>query len=68
MPETSTNPKYNDRLFTELQVQYKKIARPEHVVYTNVFVLFLFWHSEQFVYTTCSGFEFNEQSFVHIMG
>ena len=25
----------------------------EHVVYTNCF-LFLFWHSEQFMYTTCS--------------
>ena len=30
-----------------------KIPSSEHVVYTNCF-LFLFWHSEQFMYTTCS--------------
>ena len=53
----STNPKYDDRLFIELQVQYMKIPSSEHggenVVYTNCF-LFLLWHSEQFMYTTCS--------------
>ena len=49
----SNNPQYDDRLFIELQVQYMKIASSEHVVYTNCF-LFLFWHSEQFMYTTCS--------------
>ena len=27
----STNPKYGDRLFIELRVQYVKIASPEHV-------------------------------------
>ena len=48
----STNPQYDDRLFIELQVQYMKIPSSEHVVYTNCF--FLFWHSEQFMYTTCS--------------
>ena len=47
----STNPQYDDRLFIELRVQYMKIPRSEHVVYTNCF---LFWHSEQFMYTTCS--------------
>ena len=30
-----------------------KIPSSEHVVYTNCFV-FLFLHSEQFMYTTCS--------------
>ena len=34
-----------------LIVQYVKIARSEHVVSTNCF---LFWHSEQFIYTACS--------------
>ena len=31
----STNPKYDKRLFIELQVQYMKIASSEHVVYIN---------------------------------
>ena len=47
----STNPQYDDRLFIALRVQYMKIACSEHVVYTN---LFLFLHSEQFMYTTFS--------------
>ena len=34
----STNPQYDDRLFTELRVKYKKIARSEHVVYTKLFL------------------------------
>ena len=34
---TSTNPKYDDRLFIELRVQYKKNASSEHVVYKNCF-------------------------------
>ena len=37
----STNPQYDDRLFIELQVQYMKIARTEHVVYTNWFFVFV---------------------------
>ena len=41
----STNPQYDNRLFTKLRIQYKKIARSQHIVYT---------HSEQFMYTTCS--------------
>ena len=46
----STNPQYDDRLFIDLQV-YMKMASSDHVVYT---ICFLFWHSEQFIYTTCS--------------
>ena len=60
----STNPQYDKRLSIELPVQYMKIPSlkhgenmrrtwGEHVVYKNCF-LFLFWHSEQFMYTTCS--------------
>ena len=48
----STNPQYDDRLFIELQVQCIKFQAQtwgEHVVYRNCF-----WHSEQFLYTTCS--------------
>ena len=40
----------------------------EHVVYKNCFCLFLFWHSKQYLYTTCSELVFlggfNEQSLV----
>ena len=32
-----TNPQYDDRLFIELRVQYKKITSSVHVVYTNCF-------------------------------
>ena len=49
----STNPQYDKILFFESPVQYMKIPSSEHVVYTNCF-LFLFWYSEQFMYTTCS--------------
>ena len=34
----SINPQYDDRLFIELRVQYMKITRSEHVVYTNWFL------------------------------
>ena len=56
----STNPQYDNRMFIELQIQYlhenyKHKSRLEHVAYTNCF---LFWHSEQFVYTTCSELGF----------
>ena len=37
----------------EVIFDYFEFASSEHVVYTNCF-LFLFWHSEQFMYTTCS--------------
>ena len=46
-----TNPQYDDRLFTELPVQYMKITCSEHVVY---FCFRLDIHPEQFMYTTCS--------------
>ena len=49
----STKPQYDKILFIELQVQYMKIASSVHVVYT--IFLILFWHSEQFMYPTCSG-------------
>ena len=49
----SINPQYDKRLFTKLQAQYMKIARLEHVGYSDYFLL-LFWHSERFMYTTCS--------------
>ena len=45
----TTNPQYDKRLFIELQVQYIKIPSSEHVVFFD-----LFWHSVQFMYTTCS--------------
>ena len=60
----STNPQYDNRLLIELPVQYMKIPSSEHgenmrrtwgehVVYKNCY-LFLFWHSEQLMCTTCS--------------
>ena len=49
----STNPQYDKRLFINLPVQYMKTTSSEHVVHTNC-LLFLFWHSEQFMCTTCS--------------
>ena len=51
----STNPQYDNRLFNELPVQYMKIPSSEHS--QNMCcaqIVFLFWHSEQFMYTTCS--------------
>ena len=47
----STNPQYDNRLFIELRVQYMKNPCEEHALCTNCF---LFLHSEQFMYTTCS--------------
>ena len=49
----STNPKYDKSLFIDLPVQYMKTISSEHVVDTNCIFGF-FWHSEQFMYTTCS--------------
>ena len=37
-----TNPQYDDRLFIELRVQYKKITSSVHVVYTNCFFVLTF--------------------------
>ena len=49
----STNPRYDDRLFIVLRVQSMIIPSSKQVImYTNCF--FLVWHSEQFMYTTCS--------------
>ena len=48
----STNPQYDDRLFIELQFNTWKFQAQtwgEHIAYRNCF-----WHSEQFLYTTCS--------------
>ena len=47
----STNSKYDKRLFIELRVQDMKSTSSEHFLYINCF---LFWHSEQFMYPTCS--------------
>ena len=49
----STDPQYDDILFIELQVQYVKIPSSEHgenMLCTEI----VFWHSEQFMYATCS--------------
>ena len=48
----STNPKYDDRLFIELQVhdmRFPSSNLDRKCVYRNCF-----WHSEQFLYTKCS--------------
>ena len=47
----STNPQCDKRLFIELQAQYMKIPRSEHVVYINCSEC---QNKKQFVYTTCS--------------
>ena len=49
----SINPQYDDRLFIDSWLQYKKNTTSEHVVYKHCF-LFLFWSSKQCLYTTCS--------------
>ena len=60
----SVNPEYDTRLFIEfpLEIQVQK-----KIVYKKCF-LFLFWHSKQDLYTTCSELVyfggFNEQSLV----
>ena len=41
----SINPKYDNRLFVELRVQYMKTISSEHIVYIK---LFLFRHLGQF--------------------
>ena len=45
----SVNPQYDDRLFIDLRLQYKKNTNWELVVYKNYFWS---WHSKQFLYTT----------------
>ena len=54
---TSTNPQYDKRFFIDLPVQYMKTTSSEHgenMLCTQIVFLFLFWHSEQFMHTTCS--------------
>ena len=53
----SVNPQYNDRLFIDSWLQYKKNTTSEHVVYKHCF-LFMFWSSKQCLYTTCSQLVF----------
>ena len=53
----SVNPQYDDRLFIDSWLQYKKNTTSEHVVYKHCF-LFLFWSSKQCLYTTCSQLVF----------
>ena len=47
----STNPQYDKSLFIDLLFSYMKTTSSEQVVYITCF---LFWHSKQFMYTTCS--------------
>ena len=58
----SVNPQYDEILFIELQEKYKF----RRCCVQKCF--FLFWHSKQYLYTTCSELvffgEFNEQSLV----
>ena len=49
----STNPQYDQKLFTDLPVQYKKTTSSEHVVYINCFEC-QNKTNKQFMYTTCS--------------
>ena len=53
----STNPKYDDRLFIELQVQYMKISSSEHgknMVCTEIVLNVKTKTKKQFAYTICS--------------
>ena len=60
----SVNPQYDERLFIKFHEKYKLKTR----CVQKLFFLFLFWHSKQYLYTTCCDFvffgEFNEQSLV----
>ena len=49
----STNPKYDDRFFIDLPVQYMKTTSSEHVVYINCSEC-QNKNKKQCVYTTCS--------------
>ena len=51
----SVNPQYDDKLFIELQDQYKKNTSSQHVVYKNCFEC---QNKKQFLYTTCSELVF----------
>ena len=49
----SVNPQYDNRLFIELQVQYKKNTSSEHVGYKNCFEC-QNKNKKQYLYATCS--------------
>ena len=53
----SVNPQYDERLFIDLQLQYKKNASSEHVVYKNCFEC-QNKNKKQFLYTACSELVF----------
>ena len=59
----SVNPQYDKRFFIDL----RKI-QVHNMLWTNIVLLFSFWHSKQYLYTTCCELvffgEFNEQSLV----
>ena len=57
----STNPQYDNRLSIELQVQYMNI--PSSNLGRTCCVQNCFWHSEQFLYTTCSPVFFKKNRF-----
>ena len=48
------HPLYDNRLFIELQ----KKLQVQHMLCTQIGYFFLFWHSKQFVYTTCAELVF----------
>ena len=47
----STNPQYDNRLFMKI-VSSKYL---QNMLFTQIVVFVLFWHSEQFWHTTCSA-------------
>ena len=58
----STNPQHDKRLFIDLPILYMKTTSSEHKL-----SLFLFWRSEQFMYTTCSVVVNQWTIFCHIV-
>ena len=55
---TSTNPKYDKRLFIDLPVLYMKTTSSEHVVYINCSEC-QNNNKKKIVYTTCSQHDLN---------
>ena len=60
----SVNPQYDKRLF----IEFPRKRQVQNILCAKTVFLFLFWHSKQYLYTTCSELvffgEFNEQSLV----
>ena len=54
----SVNPQYDDQLFIELQVQYKQEKYKIRTCCVQKLFFAFFWHSKQFLYTTCSELVF----------